>query len=215
MQAFEKRELARKAAAVVGVDAGKFQHVMVIRPRGGADSKPIAFATTRAGFEQAVAAIYEAASGIDGHILVGIEFAGMYGFTFAHYLHNREFHIHVVSVLASHTKRWKEVTHRQPLKTDAKDAVGIADLTAQGHFVAFPFLSPAYAELRYLLSAREKLSTLRKATITRLRASLDVIFPEFPSFFASPVAKTARALLRAYPGPAALCKARQRDVKHH
>src|SRR5690242_15076529 len=103
MQAFEKREIARKAAAVVGVDAGKFQHAMVIRPRASADSRPFLFPTTRAGFDRAISAMYEAAQGIDGEIIVGIEFAGAYGFTFAHYLHSREFHIRVVSVLASHT----------------------------------------------------------------------------------------------------------------
>jgi hypothetical protein len=47
-----------------------------------------------------------------------------------------------VSILPAHAKRWKEVTHRLPLKTDAKDALGITDLTAHGHFVSFPFLAP-------------------------------------------------------------------------
>jgi transposase len=42
-------------------------------------------------------------------ILVGIEFAGVYGFTFACYLQQKGFQ--VVSVLASHSKRWKEVMH--------------------------------------------------------------------------------------------------------
>jgi len=31
---------------------------------------------------------------------------------------------------------------------------------AQGHFVTFPFLAPAYADLRYLVTARERLSLL-------------------------------------------------------
>jgi len=48
-------------------------------------------------------------------------------------------------------------TRRWPLKTDAKDALGITDLTAQGHFVGFPFPGAPYAELRYLMSARERL----------------------------------------------------------
>jgi hypothetical protein len=90
MQAFEKREVARRAAAVVGIDAGKFQHAMVIRPRGGADSRPFLFPTTRTGFEQAIRAMHAAADGIDGELLVGIEFAGMYGFTFAHYLNSSD-----------------------------------------------------------------------------------------------------------------------------
>ena len=144
--------------------------------------------------------------------MVGIEFAGSYGFTFAHYLNALDTGFSVVSVLPVHTKRWKEVTHRQPLKTDAKDAIGITDLAAQGHFVAFPFLAPTYAELRYLLSARERVSTLRRGVITRIRTTLDVVFPEFGSFFASIAKPTARTLLRAYPGPSVLRAAPARAV---
>ncbi len=85
-------------------------------------------------------------------IRVEIEFAGVYGFTFAYYLQQRGFP--VVSVLASHSKRWKEVMHNQAIKTDAKDAETITDLVAIGQFVSFPFLKKEYAELRYLVSVR-------------------------------------------------------------
>ncbi len=212
MQAFQRRALAQQAVAVVGVDAGKFKHAMVVRVRGQADSKPIVFPVTRPGFERAVESVLELVGEAGGPILVGIEFAGMYGFTWAHYLRALDPRFQVVSVLPAHTKRWKEVTHRQPLKTDAKDAVGITDLAAQGHFVSFPFLATGYAELRYLLSARERVATLRRALITRLHTSLDVVFPEFPTLFSSPVKKTARALLHEFPGPMALLEAPKRDV---
>jgi hypothetical protein len=195
MQSFARRERAQRAAAVVGVDAGKYHHAMVVRPRGRPDSRALLFPTTRPGFESAVRFIHDTI-GTDpapGEVLVGIEFAGMYGFTFAHYLHALGSEFGIVAILPAHTKRWKEVTHGQPLKTDAKDAAGITDLAAQGHFVAFPFLATTYAELRYLLSARERLSTLRRGTITRLRTSLDVVFPEFADFFASVTGPTARA----------------------
>lgn len=171
----ERRERARKAVAVVGVDAGKFQHAMVVRPHGRPDSKAFLFATTRLGFESAVQFIHDLI-GPDfrareqdeeqDEILVGIEFAGMYGFTFAQYLRalgdGGGPRFEIVSILPAHTKRWKEVTHRQPLKTDAKDAVGIADLTAYGHYVSFPFLAPAYAELHYLLSVGVRVEAARK-----------------------------------------------------
>jgi transposase len=181
MSSFARRDRAQRATAVVGVDAGKFHHVLVVRPRGRPDSKPFRFAANRCGFEQAVVYIREqiGVGTADDEILVGIEFAGSYGFTLAHYLHALGAGFGVVTVLPAHTKRWKEVAHRQPLKTDAKDAIGITDLAAQGHFVAFPFLAPVYAELRYLLSARERVSTLRRGAITRIRTTLDVVFPEF------------------------------------
>jgi transposase len=153
MISFPKRERAQPAAAVVGVDAGKFSRTLVVRPLGQPDSKPFTFPTTRAGFETAVAFVRQRVPAEPPATLVGIEFAGNYGFTLAHFLDQLGFP--VVSVLPAHTKRWKVVAHHQPLKTDAKDAGTITDLVAQGHFVGFPFLSPAYAELRYLAAGRE------------------------------------------------------------
>jgi transposase len=208
---FEKRDRAQRAAVVVGVDAGKFTHTLVVRPRGGRDSKPFTFQTTRADFDRAAQVIAGAAgSALPAEVLVGIEFAGSYGFTLAHYLDQLGYG--VVSVLPAHTKRWKEVAHNQPLKTDAKDALGITDLAAQGHFVSFPFLRPAYAELRCLVTARERLSVLRRATITQVRSLLQVVFPEFEEIFQHFTKKTPFVLLNAFPGPGDLLAAPKRKV---
>lgn len=200
MISFPKRQRAQRAAACVGVDAGKFSHTLVVRPKGKPDSKPFAFRTTREGFDRAVQFIQQTTGdAATSEMLVGIEFAGCYGFTFAHYLHQLGFP--VVSVLPAHTKRWKDVAHNQPLKTDAKDAGTITDLLAQGHFVRFPFLEPAYADLRYLVTARQRLSQLRRAAITQLRTLLQVVFPEFEEIFAFVAKKTPVALLKAFPAP--------------
>jgi transposase len=200
MISFPKRERAQHAAACVGVDAGKFSHTLVVRPQRQPDSKPFSFPTTRAGFDSAVAFIRQQAPGAGAEaVLVGIEFAGNYGFTFAHYLAQLGFPI--VSVPPAHTKRWKDVAHNQPLKTDAKDAGTITDLLAQGHFVTFPFLAPAYADLRYLVTARERLSLLRRGAITQLRTLLQVVFPEFEALFPLVTKKTPFTLLRTFPTP--------------
>jgi transposase len=210
----EKRQRAMRAAAYVGVDAGKFEHALVVRTRDGADSKPHAFKTTRAGFDGAVAFIRKVARDVapedTGRILVGIEFAGSYGFTLAHYLHGLGFD--VVSVLPAHTKRQKEITHNQALKTDAKDALAIVDLVAQGKFVSFPFLHTAYAELRYLVSAREHITVLRSGAVTRLKSVLEVVFPEYERIFVDFTKKAAMAVLKAYPGPQALLAAKKSAV---
>lgn len=207
----ERRQRAWRAAAVVGVDAGKQKHALVVRARGRPDSRPLTFAVSRAGFEQAVNFILAAVPEADPTtILVGIEFAGNYGFTFAHYLHDRGFQVE--SVLPRHSKVWKDVMHGQLLKTDEKDALSITDLVSQGHFVAFPFLRQEYAELRYLASARESLVRRRSATINRLRAILQVVFPEFERIFGRFTKKTAQAVLAEYPGPGALLAAPAAEV---
>ena len=211
MISYAKRERAQRAAACVGVDAGKFAHTLVVRPTGQPDSRPLSFPTTRVGFEQAVAFIRQQVPGAQtATVLVGIEFAGNYGFTLAHYL--RELGFEVVSVLPAHTKRWKDVAHNQPLKTDAKDAGTITDLLAQGHFVSFPFLEPAYAALRYLVTGRERLAVLRRGAITQLRALLQVVFPEYETLFPLVSQRTAVTLLRAFPGPQDLLAAPKAKV---
>ena len=57
------------------------------------------------------------------------------------------------------------------VKTDAKDAGTITDLLAQGHFVRFPFLTPAYADLRYLVAARERLTSWCTRSLPSFMAS--------------------------------------------
>lgn len=209
--AHEKRQRAWTAAAVVGVDAGKEKHALVVRPKERRDSRPLTFPVTRPGFEQAVAYILAAVPGAQpADVLVGIEFAGNYGFTFAHYLRDRGFQVE--SVLPKNSKVWKDVMHGQPLKTDEKDALSITDLVSQGHFVSFPFLRQEYAELRYLASARESLVRRHSATINRIRAILQVVFPEFETVFGRFTKKTAQAVLKAYPGPGDLLAANPAEV---
>ncbi len=207
----EKRQVAMKARGFVAVDAGKFEHTLVVRTRKGADSKPFPFKTTRPEFDGAAAFIAKQLPGIPpSEILVGIEFAGSYGFTLAHYLQQLGFP--VVSVLPAHTKRQKEITHNQALKTDAKDAISIADLLVQGKFVSFPFLNTVYADLRYLVSAREHVAVLKNAALTRLLAVLDIVFPEYGSVFSHIDQPTALAILKQYPGPDAILRAKKRSV---
>lgn len=211
MPRFERAATAQRFRAVVGVDAGKFEHALVVRPRDAADTKPWRFRTTRAAFVAAAAQIQAAAGGAaPAEILVAIEFAGYYGFTFAHFLHAAGFPI--VSVLPAHTKRYKDVVHGQPLKTDEKDAATIVALAAQGHYVHFPFLASRYAELRYLVSARERLSSQRRSTINRLKSLLQVVWPEFEGIFPNFSKATPLVLLAAFPTPDALVAASKRRV---
>jgi transposase len=207
-----RRVHAQSVGAVIGVDAGKFHHVLVVRPRGGRDSKPLRFPTTQQGFERADA--YLRATLPDtppADMLVGIEFAGVYGLTLAHDLVQRGYQ--VVSVMPKDTKAWKHVVHRAPLKTDEKDAKNIADLVAQGRYYRFAFLDPRYAELRYLYSGDIRRAKVRTGTVNRLRAVLAVVWPEFESVFPTFArSETPMAVLTAYPTPAQLLAAPKRHV---
>jgi transposase len=212
VDAADKRLLAKRAVALVGVDAGKFHHALVVRHADSRDSKPLIFPTNRAGFEEAAAFISAISRGASPcEVLVGIEFAGSYGATFAHYLDGLGFT--VVSVLGAATKAWSRAVHGTPLKTDAKDAATIVDLVSHGRFTGYPFLKPVFAELRYLSSGVRRLVTLRASAINRLRAVLQHVWPEFEHHFRDFAhAVTPMQLLLEYPGPNAFASAPRRKV---
>jgi transposase len=207
----QRRNRAHAAGAVVGVDAGKFRHCLVVRAKGGMDSRPFTFPVTRDGFEEAEAYILNHAGGlVPEDILVGIEFAGIYGQTLAHALHARGFKI--VSVPPAYTKAAKKISHGKRLKTDEKDAESITALVGDGHFQEFPILKSVYTGLRQLVSARERLTKLRGGAVTRLKSTLQITWPEFEAIFDDLEAKTAVAVLRTFPGPAEFLAARKARV---
>lgn len=207
-----RRVRASAAAALVGLDAGKSHHVLVVRDASGRDSKPLRFATTRAGFDEAVAYIARfTGNAAPATVLVGIEFAGVYGYTFAHHLHERGFPI--VSVLPRTTKSLSKAVHRSRIKTDATDAVTVVSALANGYFASFPFLEPCYAELRQLASGLARLIRLRTGAINRLKSVLQSVWPEYETHFVSfTQLVTPLAILERYPGPQAFLEAPRDQV---
>lgn len=207
-----RRLRATAATALVGVDAGKSHHVLVVRDPKTRDSKPLRFATTRAGFDEALAFIQRHA----GHappstILVGVEFAGVYGFTFAHFLHRQGYA--VVSVLPRVTKNLSRAVHRSRIKHDSADAVTTVSALMNGYYSGFPFLEPVYAELRQLASGIARLTKMRGATVNRLKSVLQSVWPEYERHFQTFTQMTTPlTLLEAYPGPRAFLAAPQDAV---
>ncbi len=200
---------ARWAAAFkvhVGVDAGKTAHQWVSagpdRQRGAAERVPVG----RAGFEAAAHALlarYPGATPAD--VLVGIEYGGHHGMTFAAFL--RAWGATLVTVSAVVTKRLKEVEDNSPRKDDAKDAGQICRLVGQGLFVETAVLTPLVAELRLLTTERHRLAVEQTRLTNRLQAALDLAWPEFLDFFARVHQRTPRALLAKWPLAADLAAA--------
>ncbi|MGE0352248.1 MAG: transposase, partial [Gemmatimonadales bacterium] len=120
-------------------------NVLVARGPEGRRSTPFTVLVSRAGFEAAHAHLLSLFPGLtSGQMLIGLEFAGHHGFTFARFLADRGYP--VVNVLPAHTRRAKELEDNSPLKTDAKDAGQIAKLVGMGIFVPYPFLQTPYVE---------------------------------------------------------------------
>ena len=189
-----------------GVDAGKTAHQWVscgpARQRGPAERVPV----SRAGFEAAVASLLARHPGATpADVLVGIEYGGHHGMTFAAFL--RAWGATLVTVSAVVTKRLKEVEDNSPRKDDAKDAGQICRLVGQGLFVETAVLTPVVAELRLLTTERHRLAVEQTRLTNRLQAALDLAWPEFLTHFARVHQRTPRALLAKWPLAADLAAA--------
>lgn len=208
----EKYAYARSFPVHVGVDTSKTFHVLVARGPDGRRTRPHTVAVARAGFEAADAHLTSLFDSVPREkMLVGLEFAGHHGFTFAHDLARRGYQ--VVNVLPSVTKKTKEIEDNSPLKTDAKDAALIAKLVGDGMFVRFPFLDDTYVELRLLATERHRLGCEGVRFKNRLQGMLDLAWPEYLRHFADLTHPTPRALLERWPLPQDLLSAAPRTVR--
>jgi len=207
----EKRAYAAQFPVHVGVDTGKTFHKLVARGPDGHRSTAYKVLVSRAGFEAAHAHLRGLFPGVTPQqMLVGLEFAGHHGFTFAHFLAQRGYA--VVNVLAAHTKASKEIEDNNPRKDDAKDAAQICRLVGDGIFVRFPFLDHPYLELRLLTVHRHRLTVEATRFKNRLQGLLDLAWPEFLGHFSALHKATPRAILERWPLPQDLLDAPRRTV---
>jgi transposase len=210
----EKQAYARQFPVHVGVDTAKQFHVLVARGPDGRRSKPFKVLVSRAGFEAAHQHLQSLFPGLPpGQMLVGLEFAGHHGFTFARFLADRGYP--VVNVLPAHTHRSKELEDNSPLKTDEKDAGQVAKLVGIGIFVRFPFLQRPYVELRLLSVQRHRLTVEATRFKNRLQGVLDLAWPEFLGQFSGLHKRTPLAILERWPLPQELLQAAPATVWRH
>jgi transposase len=210
----EKRAFARTFPVHVGVDTGKTFHVLVAQGPDGRRTASHKVGVTRRDFVQADAQLVSWFPGVRRErMLVGLEFAGHHGFTFARFLAGRGYQI--VNVLPAHTKRAKEIEDNSPLKSDPKDAATVCSLLAHGVFVRFPFLVRPYLELRLLTTHRHRLSVEATRFKNRLQSLLDLAWPEFLRHFSGLDKTTPRAILERWPLPRDILAASPRTVRAH
>jgi transposase len=207
----QKAAYAHTFPVQVGVDTGKTFHQLVARGPDARRGRAVRVDVSRDGFERADRYLTATFPAIPRErMLVGLEFAGHHGFTFAHFLASRGYA--VVSVLPFVTKRLKEVEDNSPRKDDAKDAAQVCRLVGNGLFVSFPLLDDRGAELRLLATERRRLSVEATRLKNRLHAALDLAWPELMGQFASLMHETPVAFLTRWPVPQDLAAAAPRAV---
>jgi transposase len=208
----EKIAFARRFTVHVGVDTGKTFHKLVARGPDGRRTSAITVQVSRSGFDAADAHLTTLFPDVPrDRVLVGLEFAGHHGQTFAHDLHRRGYT--VVTVLASVTKKLKEVEDNSPRKDDAKDAAQICRLVGDGLFVSFALLDARALALRALTTERQQLAVEETRLKNRLQGVLDVVWPEFTAFAPELKKRTPAALLQRWRTPGELSAERPGRVR--
>lgn len=207
----EKEAHAWSFPVHVGVDTGKSFHVLVARGPDRKRRKPFKVLVSREGFDAAD----EYLTGLFPEVprermLVGVEFAGHHGQTFAADLARRGYPL--VSVLPAVTKKHKEDQDNSPLKNDEKDAGVICKLIGEGKFVTLTLLETPFAEMRVLAMHRHRLSVEGVRFKNRIKGALDVAWPEFAGAFATLDAPTPLEILRRWPLPSDLVAAPAEEV---
>lgn len=188
---------------VIGVDIAKEESVAVAQMGDGTVAKPLRFTTTAEGFSKLLAYAEEAtrATGATGFV-VSLEPTGHYGWPLVCWLSSCG--VEVFRVEPLHTSRVKELYDGTRRKTDAKDAVIIADLCRRGLCGPWVIQTGPFAELRVLSRRRQQLTKQRNAAKNRLHRHVDVVFPELRRLFAEMTSATVLALLSAVQTPAEL-----------
>ncbi len=195
----------------IGVNAAKQFHAIVARGPDATVLERAKVDVSRPSFEAWWAELRQTFPSITpAQMLVGIEFAGHHGATFAAWCRGQG--CPVVSVLAMSTKKSREASFNSRLKSDLRDARQIATLVRDGTFVRFPQLRPDVAACKQLAMHRHRLGVERARLRTRAQGILDLAWPEFMSHFSGLDHVTPRVLLQRWPTPAAFAKASLRSV---
>jgi transposase len=206
MKPDDKYIWARSFPIHVGVDTGKVFHKLVVRGPDGRRQKAFKVLVSRPGFDETHAYLRTTfPNNAPGDFLVGLEFAGHHGYTFAQFLAQKGYT--VVSVMPAHTKRTKEIEDNSPNKNDDKDAQQICKLTGDGIFVPFPLLEPIYTQLKMLVVHRHRLTVEQTRFKNRLQTTLDLAWPEYLAHFSNLTKRTPIALLERWPLPQDLAAA--------
>jgi len=167
----------------------------------GTVAKPLRFATTALGFARLLSYAERAVevTAAQGFV-VSLEPTGHYGWPLVCWLFSRGVEVYRVEPL--HTNRVKELYDGTRRKTDAKDALIVADLCRRGLCGRWRILTGPFAELRELSRRRQQLVKRRSATANRLHRHLDVVFPELRTLFSRITCKGVLTLLARVCTPA-------------
>ncbi len=196
-----RRAAIKPDTLIVGIDVAKFRNVACTL-HGTTIGRPLEFTNSREGFIALLAEIEARKPSPATTVIVGLESTGVYWINLARWLIQHD--CQVVQVSGLYVHHAKELTDNSRGTSDAKDALLIADLVAQGKYLGFVRPEGVMADLRQLVGLRQRLIRERTARYNLLHQSVGMLFPEFADVFKDVTGPGARGLLRRFPTPASV-----------
>jgi len=208
----KKQMIVNTESLIIGMDIGKYHHMVVALRPDGIFKKPVKITNDLKGYRELLGLIAAWKNECTTEkVMVGMESTGHYWEIPARWLIGQG--ITVVQVNAAHTKRAKELEDNTPGKTDQKDARIIAGLIRYGKYFSCMLPEGVYAELRELTKIRQRLIGELTEKRNYLRRLLDTVFPEIFILFKKSDSKTLLHLLTEYPLPDDVMSAGARKIK--
>lgn len=189
----------------VGIDIGKRHHDAAVIDEQGEERLHLAFANTSAGVERLLARLARLAPLGPEHFRFAVESTAHYWMGVHGALEARGFAVAVINPLRSSSIR---NLYLRKAKTDPRDSFLIADLLRMNRVGESQV--PREETLRLQQLSRLRFSLVDSMTSLKLRtmALLDRIFPEYESCFPDVFSDTSKAVLRRYPTPGHIARAR-------
>lgn len=196
----ENRRRVNISEASMGIDIGKYHHVVVAQNWDGRRLKPLSFENNLMGFNSLLTAKEKVKEyfGVS-KVRFALEPTGQYWLALAEWLERRNEEVRMVQ--PAHTHKAKELEDNSPGKNDIKDGGVIADLDRQGKSLRLIRPQGVFAELRHLTVCRQRLVQDINREINRLHGVLDMLFPELIGLFKNHIGKGLIELLKKTPCP--------------
>ena len=195
----------------IGIDIAKRSHVAAAVDGGGkAVVKSFQFNNTADGFAKLLARL-EKAGAEPGDALIGMEATGHYWIALFDFLCSHGWRVAVINPIQ--TDAFRKVETVRKLKTDASDALLIAELVRFGAFEPSSLADEATAGMRDLARFRMSLVGECTALKNQLKALMDRAFPEYESLFSDVFCASSMAVLKAFPAPEQIARTDIRTIE--
>lgn len=189
---------------LVGIDISKFKHDCFIATEAGVTIKDsFSFDNNSTGFSHLLSVLNSLDKSQE--IRIGLEATGHYGSNLKIFLFNNGFSFMEFNPIFS--ERFRQVTTLRKTKTDKLDASLIAKMLLTHDYKPYSLKSYHILSLKSLTRLRFSMIKERTKYKVKLKNIMDLVFPEFFSFFTAPFGPTSLYFLSNFKSPLAFAKA--------